>query len=242
LLNISPFSDRTEFPKIFSIAYKKHFFRQGTNQIERTDDPAQMSCILASLPQAAGQEAIQFGDLSFLVPNPQVYEQVRDGEPPVRMRDEITSLPDVLCIKLGLEATGLKSKQRIMIPSVITYETLLQHQTDLAICKEEYKVAAVICHLGEEVASGHYICYSQRTVNKSVFWFLIDDNVTVKVSNAEFEGVLNGAHKHNAQPFLIIYEKRALREKVSGQMEVLEVGGEPAGNNDHDNGDDSAEE
>jgi hypothetical protein len=99
---------------------------------------------------------------------------------------------------------------------------------------QEYEVTDIVCHMGENVNVGHYVCYSIRMENGVPKWFLYDD------SHAVESPPMNGEVWNNPDyvPYYYLFKKvvrGADRNKLAAQSVNL-LTASPAGNSSGSSG------
>ena len=84
--------------------------------------------------------------------------------------------PQVLCIQLlRFDANGQKINQKVDYPPELTVPNYRDGST---ISTTKYTLSSIIVHEGNQISSGHYVCY----VNRSGRWFYTSDTVVKEVS------------------------------------------------------------
>ncbi|XP_028415722.1 ubiquitin carboxyl-terminal hydrolase 23-like [Dendronephthya gigantea] len=114
-------------------------------------------------------------------------------------RTLVQNLPQVLCIQLlRFDANGQKISLEIDYPPELT---IPEYQRDLndgrsETSRAEYTLSSIIAHEGNQISSGHYVCF----VNRSGRWFYTSDTVVKETSQ------LAAYHQKNA--YMLFYEKK----------------------------------
>ena len=116
--------------------------------------------------------------------------------------------PQVLCIQLlRFDANGQKINKEIDYPPELT---IPEYQRDLkdgrsATSTAEYNLSSIIVHEGNQISSGHYVCY----VNRSGRWFYTSDTVVKETSHL-------AAYHQNA--YMLFYEKKEQQGHTSANV------------------------
>ena len=84
--------------------------------------------------------------------------------------------PQVLCIQLlRFDANGQKINQEVDYPPELTVPN---YQDGSETSTTKYNLSSIIVHEGNQISSGHYVCY----VNRSGRWFNTSDTVVKEAS------------------------------------------------------------
>lgn len=84
--------------------------------------------------------------------------------------------------------------------------------SDIEIYGIEYELTDIICHLGDSVNSGHYICYSKRYYDGKQTWILYNDSAAViKKDLNEIYSEIN-AEKCHKTPYIYLFKKKFINE------------------------------
>ena len=80
-------------------------------------------------------------------------------------RDRVLAYPPVMLIKIEVIQNLKKSKLPVLIPQELRLADLMHAAVE---DNKLYKLKAVVCHQGDSLDVGHYICYSLRKYKKKV--------------------------------------------------------------------------
>ncbi|XP_039298544.1 ubiquitin carboxyl-terminal hydrolase 20-like [Nilaparvata lugens] len=123
-------------------------------------------------------------------------------------------LPEVLCINLKRFLPGsTKNTQQVSFPITELDMTPYVHSD----CQSEvktYDLMATICHKGDSLNSGHYICYALNDAEKN--WIEYDDERVTKVTDDKVA---------SCEAYLLFYRKRdspATREMREGAFKTAD--------------------
>ena len=105
---------------------------------------------------------------------------------------KISSLPNFLLILLMRYDIDGKIKDRYKIPEIINIHRIASFGEKDNI----YNLKSVVCHIGNCMNSGHYICY-RKTVNR---WWRCDDDDLIPLHNINCTEVQRNA-------YILLYEK-----------------------------------
>ncbi|CAB3977036.1 ubiquitin carboxyl-terminal hydrolase 23 [Paramuricea clavata] len=123
-------------------------------------------------------------------------------------RTLVRNPPQILCIQLlRFDANGQKINKEIDYPPELT---IPEYQRDLkdgrsATSTAEYTLSSIIVHEGNQISSGHYVCY----VNRSGRWFYTSDTVVKETSQL-------AAYHQNA--YMLFYEKKEQQGHTSANV------------------------
>lgn len=111
--------------------------------------------------------------------------------------------PQVLCIQLlRFDANGQKINQEVHYPPELTVPN---YQDGSATSTTKYTLSSIIVHEGNQISSGHYVCY----VNRSGRWFYTSDTVVKEASQL-------ATYRQTA--YMLFYEKvQQKKDAMSGQ-------------------------
>jgi hypothetical protein len=197
------------------------------------------SFVTAVLPAAGSSASVNLMDLQLEVPQDNDYTRTwkdKDGNDVVgHYRDVIFSYPRVLVITLGVFLNNGKNTSPIVLPVMIHLSDVMK-----AKMKEErqYTLKAIVCHKGQTVYGGHYICYAQRLHKGKLQWLRMNDDVVDVVDEAYMKQIREGDHKGGFQPYMLFYEQ----ENRGAQASTSQAAGNYNNNNNNNNNRDGAGE
>ena len=89
---------------------------------------------------------------------------------------------------------GLKNTSRVEVPYIY----------HLGEDGPKYELRSIVCHTGENMTSGHYVCYGRRNNE----WYFFNDSDVKKVSEAEVKNILSQGVDRDYwyYPYIYVYE------------------------------------